>query len=255
MDDLSSLMMSSRWGLRSSLRSCLCPQTPALARCGRSTYATRTSGTCCSLVTRPGSPLDWGCKWTRRLAGSRGMSENKRTRATRAKQGRWVMAGRGLLVGCWVVAHIGCASASGRPSGEHPAPPPPIAEPASPVRPAPEAAPVAVEPSPSATAPPAGGPPPPPEPPSQPPPSTAARPDGAACSLAAECASGICEGQGCGPEQGRCAPRKRVCTMDLKAYCGCDGRTFRSSGSCPGLRFTRRGPCDGDAGPFFSPKR
>jgi hypothetical protein len=66
---------------------------------------------------------------------------------------------------------------------------------------------------------------------------------GANCAAAADCASGICEGEGCGEVLGRCVPRERPCTSDLRPYCGCDGQTFRSSGSCPGRRFVRRGAC------------
>lgn len=70
------------------------------------------------------------------------------------------------------------------------------------------------------------------------------RADGEPCLTAAECGSGICEGEGCGPDTpGTCAPRNRACTRDLRAYCGCDGVTFRTSGSCPGRRFAARGEC------------
>ncbi|MBP8811985.1 MAG: hypothetical protein KBG48_31465 [Kofleriaceae bacterium] len=75
-------------------------------------------------------------------------------------------------------------------------------------------------------------------------PAAAAKPDGAACLAATECASGVCEGQGCGPEApGVCAPAQRGCTRDLRAYCGCDGQTFRASGSCPGQRFAAAEAC------------
>jgi len=70
------------------------------------------------------------------------------------------------------------------------------------------------------------------------------RKDGEPCATASQCLSGICEGQGCGAEEsGTCAPAKRACTRDLRAYCGCDGKTFRTSGSCPGQRFQYRGAC------------
>lgn len=82
----------------------------------------------------------------------------------------------------------------------------------------------------------------PPEP--TPPVPTAAKADGAACLEATECASGTCEGQGCGADQpGTCAPKTRGCTRDLRPYCGCDGQTFRTSGSCPGKRFSARAAC------------
>lgn len=71
--------------------------------------------------------------------------------------------------------------------------------------------------------------------------------DGDACSAHADCQSGICEGQGCGPSEGRCVPKQRMCTRDLVAYCGCDGKTFRQSGSCPGARYQNKGPCPGDS--------
>lgn len=71
-----------------------------------------------------------------------------------------------------------------------------------------------------------------------------ARPDGAACLAADECASGICEGQGCTETRpGTCAPKQRACTRDLRQYCGCDGTTFGASGNCPGRRFASRTPC------------
>jgi hypothetical protein len=68
--------------------------------------------------------------------------------------------------------------------------------------------------------------------------------DGAACSIDLDCQSGVCEGLGCDEGQGRCASRDRACTMDLRAYCGCDGKTFESSGSCPGARYEFAGRCE-----------
>jgi hypothetical protein len=68
--------------------------------------------------------------------------------------------------------------------------------------------------------------------------------EGAACLTADDCDSGVCEGEGCGDEQpGTCAPAQRGCTRDLRAYCGCDGATFRTSGSCPGQRYAAPGAC------------
>jgi hypothetical protein len=67
--------------------------------------------------------------------------------------------------------------------------------------------------------------------------------DGAACNSGKECASGICDGEGCGEVRGTCKSKERICTEDLVEYCGCDGKSFRSSGSCPGARFSKRGPC------------
>jgi hypothetical protein len=86
-------------------------------------------------------------------------------------------------------------------------------------------------------------PPPGPPPPTEPPPAEQKLADGAACDAADQCASGICEGEGCGPGQGVCAARDRACTRDLVAYCSCEGETFRTSGSCPGRRFAHRGEC------------
>lgn len=70
-------------------------------------------------------------------------------------------------------------------------------------------------------------------------------PSGAACDTTADCAKGeVCEGLGCAPGQGRCAPPDRMCTRDLAVYCGCEGEEFQGSGSCPGDRFAYRGPCE-----------
>ncbi|MCX4246707.1 hypothetical protein [Paraliomyxa miuraensis] len=66
------------------------------------------------------------------------------------------------------------------------------------------------------------------------------------CLSDADChdGGGVCEGQGCGPDQpGTCAPADRICTRDSQAYCGCDGQTFRASGGCPGQRYASRGEC------------
>ena len=70
-----------------------------------------------------------------------------------------------------------------------------------------------------------------------------AKPAGAQCSAATECESGVCEGEGCGDTAGTCAPAQRACTRDLRQYCGCDGKTFQASGSCPGQRFSARQAC------------
>ncbi len=68
----------------------------------------------------------------------------------------------------------------------------------------------------------------------------------AACNATADCAADmICEGQGCGDMEGRCVPKQRACTRDLRPYCGCDGVTFRASGSCPGARYRSQGACEG----------
>jgi hypothetical protein len=85
-----------------------------------------------------------------------------------------------------------------------------------------------------------------PTPPSTPPPNEAKKADGAACFEGGECASGTCEGQGCGTSTpGKCMPRARGCTRDLRTYCGCDGKTFQSSGSCPGRRYSAKEKCEG----------
>ena len=48
----------------------------------------------------------------------------------------------------------------------------------------------------------------------------------------------------CGPGLGR------PCTDDLAPFCGCDGRTFTGSSTCPVRSYRSRGPCEGvDAGP------
>jgi hypothetical protein len=68
------------------------------------------------------------------------------------------------------------------------------------------------------------------------------KPDGTPCDVGSECESGVCEGEGC-DAPGVCKPAQRPCTKDLREYCGCDGKTFRGSGSCPGSRFSKRGAC------------
>ena len=39
-----------------------------------------------------------------------------------------------------------------------------------------------------------------------------------------------------------CGPTK-PCTKDLKTYCGCDGKEFKGSGTCPQKPYANRGPC------------
>ncbi len=69
------------------------------------------------------------------------------------------------------------------------------------------------------------------------------KPSGAPCSVAKECQSNVCEGQGCGYNAGRCAPKNRRCTRDLVGYCSCSGQTFGASGSCPGRIYRHQGVC------------
>jgi hypothetical protein len=70
---------------------------------------------------------------------------------------------------------------------------------------------------------------------------------GSACVANEDCASGICEGEGCTPDApGLCVDPQRMCTRDLQAYCDCDGESFHASGSCPVRRFAHRGTCPGD---------
>ncbi len=131
---------------------------------------------------------------------------------------------RELLI---VAVLIGCGARSApsvAPAPDEPAPAEPVtpAEPASPAEVTPPAPPTETASGPAA----------------------AGQPDGAACQAADECASGVCEGQGCDANQpGTCMARQRACTRDLRAYCGCDGVTFKTSGSCPGRRYQARGAC------------
>lgn len=104
------------------------------------------------------------------------------------------------------------------PDDDHSPPPPPVSEP--------DAGPVAETP------------------PTPPTPAQDPKADGAQCYAATECSSGICEGLGCGADTpGACAPAKRGCTKDRRAYCGCDGITFYGSGTCPGKRYAAKAAC------------
>jgi hypothetical protein len=72
----------------------------------------------------------------------------------------------------------------------------------------------------------------------------APRTAGAACATGDDCDSGVCEGPGCDKSAtGLCAAPRRACTMDLVDYCGCDGKTFQASGSCPKQRYQQKGAC------------
>lgn len=63
------------------------------------------------------------------------------------------------------------------------------------------------------------------------------------CVANRDCPAGsICDGPaGCGV-QWTCQA-SRGCTADLVSYCGCDGRVFQSSSSCPGRPYQNRGTC------------
>ena len=70
------------------------------------------------------------------------------------------------------------------------------------------------------------------------------RDDGAGCSKGSECKSGICEGQGCEADQGKCAPKERECTGAKQQLCDCAGKTITvEKAACPGVTFKYPGPC------------
>ncbi|HEU4612759.1 MAG TPA: hypothetical protein VFS15_11805 [Kofleriaceae bacterium] len=128
---------------------------------------------------------------------------------------------------------IGCGPRSAPNSAPAPTEPATPTEPAPPSEPGP-----ATEPGPASE----------PAPQDEPAQAAGAAADGAACLAGTDCASGVCEGQGCDPHlPGTCMPKARACTRDLRAYCGCDGVTFKTSGSCPGRRFAARGACSASA--------
>jgi hypothetical protein len=66
---------------------------------------------------------------------------------------------------------------------------------------------------------------------------------GADCAANEQCAGG----EGCGTPW-TCQPQK-PCTRDLVTFCGCDGKQFQGSGSCPGKPFSKKGKCDAGAKP------
>lgn len=61
--------------------------------------------------------------------------------------------------------------------------------------------------------------------------------DGASCLTGSDCASGTCEGVGCGDDTpGTCKSQLRLCTMDMRPMCDCEGNNFEASSTCPGRR-------------------
>ncbi|MEZ4426305.1 MAG: hypothetical protein R3A51_01290 [Nannocystaceae bacterium] len=143
----------------------------------------------------------------------------------------WPRRGVALLL----ALGLGCAVSTTDPSQPAEGRPPAPAE-GRPLSPAPsEGRPLTPDPAPEPASPDAKAPIA--EPPAQ------ARADGERCTTAADCQSGVCEGEGCEPDAGTCMPKQRMCTRDLRPYCGCDGQTFRASGSCPGRTFSARAPC------------
>lgn len=69
-------------------------------------------------------------------------------------------------------------------------------------------------------------------------------PPSRACSTSRDCPSGqVCTGnEGCGTEW-HCARPSSACAADTQSFCGCDGRTFRASMTCPGRPHAHRGAC------------
>lgn len=63
------------------------------------------------------------------------------------------------------------------------------------------------------------------------------------CNTNDDCASGICEGLGCGELGGTCAALDRACTDDEVPYCTCEGTTAYGSSSCPKVRYAAEGEC------------
>ncbi|MBI3073720.1 MAG: hypothetical protein HYY84_16540 [Deltaproteobacteria bacterium] len=66
------------------------------------------------------------------------------------------------------------------------------------------------------------------------------------CATSRDCPRGqVCAGgEGCDAKW--TCQASRPCTKDLRAYCGCDGQTFRGSGSCPQKKFKHRGACSSE---------
>jgi hypothetical protein len=65
-----------------------------------------------------------------------------------------------------------------------------------------------------------------------------------ACKGSADCGpTEMCQGGDACGSVWTCGPM-RACTRDLATYCGCDGKTFQASGSCPGQPFAHKGRCE-----------
>lgn len=65
----------------------------------------------------------------------------------------------------------------------------------------------------------------------------------AECRKSADCPSGqVCAG-GAGCEAKWTCQAPRPCTKDLREFCGCDGKTFRGSSTCPGKKYKKTGAC------------
>lgn len=70
------------------------------------------------------------------------------------------------------------------------------------------------------------------------------------CRSNSDCVGGsLCQGpEGCGVTW-TCSATPVDCDADLAYFCGCDGRTFQASSSCPGQLYRHRGRCESaDAG-------
>ena len=69
-------------------------------------------------------------------------------------------------------------------------------------------------------------------------------PRGRTCTSTEQCAKGeTCQGAAGCTTAWTCMPA-RPCTRDLVPYCGCDGKSFQGSSTCPPRPFARRGRCD-----------
>jgi hypothetical protein len=58
-------------------------------------------------------------------------------------------------------------------------------------------------------------------------------PAGANCSTASECQSDVCEGEGCGEAQGKCADENKACTTDARAFAGVMAKRLRAAAAVP----------------------